>query len=64
MSFTLLGLGHIMSSVFTSQFIYYPLISMSHKRAVNSKISSLHKRYEAATVGVLLWKVPLTISQS
>ena len=54
MSFTLLGLGHIMSSVFTSQFIYYPLISMSHKRAVKSKISSLHKRYEAATVGVLL----------
>lgn len=46
-----------MSSVFTSQFNYCPLICMNYKCTVNNKINRLHKRAEAATRGILLKKV-------
>ena len=34
----------LMSSIFTSQFNYCPLVWMYHNRTINNKINRLHKR--------------------
>ena len=35
----------LMSSIFTSQFNYCPLVWMYHNRTINNKVNRLHKRY-------------------